>query len=446
MTKIIRLYYDNVYCDNVSSLLYTINGLSKDKFQNLIDNYKSHDIFSKACSYGYLINGYIFESVLSMLDLPYEHLSINNFIDDNYSNNFYVINLFLDKQSFYVENNFFDGISEKVKELIREKRLKLLIWHGSEVCPIGSLERLHYEFFFKALDNRVKEEGFCFDNVFFVSNNILHDEFQLNLGNINSEILNFKYLGFNYFLLNFIHFHNYKNYSFNIDKKYNFICLNHMLRLHRLILAYFIIVNRLYDNNQFSINFLSEGKNKEIYYELIIDNYLTRNLEKKEIFNEEDKIKFLENKDKFTVDEDFKGDDNKTMFIYENNSFINIVTETSFSDISDINVFITEKTWKAIYYYQPFIILGDKGIINTLRNMGFDVFDDLLNHDYDTMDGFERIDMFYAELKRIAEMDTLYLQNFIYKNKHRLINNKKLLYKQKVIIKDKIIFNLSLEF
>jgi hypothetical protein len=59
-------------------------------------------------------------------------------------------------------------------------------------------------------------------------------------------------------------------------------------------------------------------------------------------------------------------------------SYINLVTESTVLP----EVFITEKTWKAIASGQLFLILGNPGSVDCLRKLGVDTFDDLINHDY----------------------------------------------------------------
>lgn len=59
-------------------------------------------------------------------------------------------------------------------------------------------------------------------------------------------------------------------------------------------------------------------------------------------------------------------------------SYINLITETSVNP----KVFITEKTWKSIATGQLFILLGNQGSIQHLRNLGVDTFDDYIDHSY----------------------------------------------------------------
>jgi hypothetical protein len=66
-------------------------------------------------------------------------------------------------------------------------------------------------------------------------------------------------------------------------------------------------------------------------------------------------------------------------------TLINLITETFY--FNDLNMysemFITEKTWKSFTAKQIPIIIGPRGLIDKLRNFGFDVFDDIVDNSYD---------------------------------------------------------------
>ena len=49
------------------------------------------------------------------------------------------------------------------------------------------------------------------------------------------------------------------------------------------------------------------------------------------------------------------------------------------------SVFLTEKTWKAIMQRQIPIWYGVPGLVEHVRSLGFDTFDDILDHQYDTI-------------------------------------------------------------
>lgn len=70
-------------------------------------------------------------------------------------------------------------------------------------------------------------------------------------------------------------------------------------------------------------------------------------------------------------------------------SFVEIVSESSFVTP---NFFITEKTAHCFYGCNFPIILGGIGIVDHLRTVGFDMFDDVVNHSYDQIaNPFDRI-------------------------------------------------------
>ena len=62
-------------------------------------------------------------------------------------------------------------------------------------------------------------------------------------------------------------------------------------------------------------------------------------------------------------------------------SFVELVTETTFAEPA---IHLTEKTLHAFLGYNFPIVLGSVGTVEFLRNLGFDMFDDVVDHTYDT--------------------------------------------------------------
>jgi hypothetical protein len=56
-------------------------------------------------------------------------------------------------------------------------------------------------------------------------------------------------------------------------------------------------------------------------------------------------------------------------------SYIHIVLETHFDADQSGGTFLTEKTWKAIKFGQPFVIVGSPNSLKTLRERGYKTFD-----------------------------------------------------------------------
>lgn len=68
--------------------------------------------------------------------------------------------------------------------------------------------------------------------------------------------------------------------------------------------------------------------------------------------------------------------------------------------------FISEKTWKPIFSGQFFFILGPCGIIKYLRAIGIDVFDDLIDHSYDSeSDLATKISMLMSSITKFLQND-----------------------------------------
>jgi len=84
-----------------------------------------------------------------------------------------------------------------------------------------------------------------------------------------------------------------------------------------------------------------------------------------------------------------ENDDNFMALAYiYGSTAVNIVTETEFFEPTGI---VTEKTLHAVMAEQIPIVIGHKGIVEHCRHMGIDMFDDLVNTSYDTVDGVARI-------------------------------------------------------
>jgi len=121
-------------------------------------------------------------------------------------------------------------------------------------------------------------------------------------------------------------------------------------------------------------------------------------------------------------------------------TYIDVVTESS----TGLWPFKTEKCLKPFYNLQFPMIIGHGGIMKELRELGFDLFDDIINHEYDThkhpkyikpsthnlkLDGWNdnlRIPLLIEELKRLSTLD---IKKIYEDSKDRLIKNQELVWK-----------------
>jgi len=94
--------------------------------------------------------------------------------------------------------------------------------------------------------------------------------------------------------------------------------------------------------------------------------------------------KFLQSAPYISDELDFdQRNDHRTLIPkYHANSYCNIVMETHF-DIENNGTFLTEKTFKPIKHGQMFFIAGPAGSLQVLRDLGYRVFDSVLDNSYD---------------------------------------------------------------
>ena len=190
----------------------------------------------------------------------------------------------------------------------------------------------------------------------------------------------------------------------NLDSEHTFLSLNRNKRTHRAMLVSLLygldiqnsgLISCMFKN---SIDNLFEYTNWEVSDNSV---YLKGfdNLQNTELsINDAPNIYDNGNNDNVT---NFK---NKLIPYYQN-TFVEIIAETSFTE-SCYN--LTEKTLNSIYGCSFPILLCSKGSVAFLRSMGLDMFDDIVDHGYDTIeDPAQRLE--YAILK----------------NKELLTNNKR---------------------
>ena len=84
-----------------------------------------------------------------------------------------------------------------------------------------------------------------------------------------------------------------------------------------------------------------------------------------------------------TLTNDERNNHSVTESKYHVNSYCNIVMETHFDADQSGGTFLTEKTFKPIKHGQMFFIAGPAGSLKLLRDLGYRVFDSVLDNSYD---------------------------------------------------------------
>ncbi len=115
------------------------------------------------------------------------------------------------------------------------------------------------------------------------------------------------------------------------------------------------------------------------------------------------------------------------------NSYFNIVTESGWGPGYDIEknkwtspqkIHITEKVWKSIITFQPFILISTKNNLNKLREWGFKTFHPFIDESYDELDTYkERKVLLEKEIKRLCSMTIKELDKWYWEMEDVLLHN-----------------------
>ena len=165
-----------------------------------------------------------------------------------------------------------------------------------------------------------------------------------------------------------------------------FLCHNRSPRIHRYGLLCLLKKYNILDNTNWSlINGWSFDKEAKSQFTSILNS--------EDILNLSDEIEYFTSIDikKSNYETQYEGlDDREVQRIpnepnsYEN-SYLNITTETNFVG-EDIH--ITEKSFKAFFYFQYPMILASYHHLEYFRKAypELDFFDDIINHSYDNIE------------------------------------------------------------
>jgi len=129
------------------------------------------------------------------------------------------------------------------------------------------------------------------------------------------------------------------------------------------------------------------------------------------------------NKNEFASSNTFR----KELFL---DSCINLVTESSFINNE---LFLSEKIFKPILSYQPFIVFGPYGYLNRLKEYGFKTFSDFWDEGYDVIESpHDRIDVLINLVRTLNNLSIEEMNELYQKTKNICIYNRELFYSLKV--------------
>jgi len=106
-----------------------------------------------------------------------------------------------------------------------------------------------------------------------------------------------------------------------------------------------------------------------------------------------------------------------------------IYNDAAFSVIAESSpdqIFVTEKTTMAMWFYKPFIVFGSPGFNHYLRDeLGFKIFEEVFDYSFDLeKDLDKRVEMFAAEVKKLSLMSLDDISDLYVPLKDKIIHNR----------------------
>ena len=205
------------------------------------------------------------------------------------------------------------------------------------------------------------------------------------------------------------------------------------------------------DSRQKNIHFISLARRAKASRVRFTGHLLTRQLDKKGIVTcgwaAEDKDRFhRDSKYLETIPKAYHSrfplhlaHDQQTQWDMKQYDFdkavFNVIQETHtgwdpniLSDTCSDRGHFTEKTTKCFAYFQLPLVLGVPYQVERLRELGFDMFDDVIDHSYDKeISMFRREEMIADQLEKLCTKSIEHWNQYMERNAERLIHNSRML-------------------
>jgi hypothetical protein len=305
----------------------------------------------------------------------------------------------------------FDSISSKVIKDAQNGKCKILLnygfeglgtYHRDSILHKPLLERLHF-----LLDkNKIAQKDF----IYMDSNHRL-DKLSMNT---DINIIQYEYCALDQWrftkqwssmmyygdgVMSSKNMKKWLNTKKKLRSKY-YLSFNRLPKDHRVDLVVSLDKNNLLDKGY--VSFANNIEDPNWNWKDMVTKSETKSLEKKMPL-------VIDRKDLSDAKYGYEKFDIK----YYLDSYFQIVTGNNFTDFRDQLIF-SEKIWKPITNFQPFIYLDDIGALKKLREYGFKTFSPFIDESYDdVLDIDKRFNMIEEEInklcnKPIEEIDEWY--------------------------------------
>lgn len=214
-----------------------------------------------------------------------------------------------------------------------------------------------------------------------------------------------------------------KDYKFNSKRNYLLTSRNGRFNSHRVYTIYKLFKEKL-DNNIISalfyhdISFQKDLQNVDsLYLEKIDEEFYKQNISPRLPITLDNLVEWQDG------GYDLKGDLHHNFDFFD--SYVDLVTENVCHTPNNTFelVTLTEKSIKPFLYYQIPIFVTQVNHAKYLKDLGFDLFEDVFSIDYDLKSDVDRIDEVISLIKEKENFD---FEKFFELNKDRFLHNKNL--------------------
>lgn len=290
----------------------------------------------------------------------------------------YIINVFT--LNFFIDNKDigFKCISEKYLNDVRNGKSKIVI-----LLLYEGFSGMKGNFDLETIESWRINSKLPSKSVYYITGNLIGDKIAKNK-NLDIEVLP----------VHMFETWNWNNdikydkppVDFNpIDEKYLFLSYNRQPRQYRIYFISELIKNKIFDKGLVSLN---------RPWDNLIPPYIDKTIQN-----------FIIQNSPFIINPNLNLNFNLACNLEPNDyekTFISVTTETL---IDEDTLFLSEKIWKPIIMGHPFLVYGNKGTLEYLKNIGYKTFDKWIDESYDNeVNHLIRGKMIVNEIKKLSEL------------------------------------------
>lgn len=276
--------------------------------------------------------------------------------------------------------------------------------------------------YFTVVKNLI-QRGIAEENITWLVPNVINEAVQIKFLKEKGYSIKCRFIGLDFFMHQMAkHTKKYDRQDKSFEKIYACLCQSERIAHHRLGIIYELQRRNLLEKGMISCtkyeNRVQSKRSNWINDEIDTDTYMSRFegwTKNKKQFTESLPM-FFDNK----VNEHW----NKTFderYIFDK-TFLWVSNETM---KEHKGIFITEKTYKAIAYGNPFVINGDNASLSYLKIMGFKTFDKWWDESYDKDNSHTKITKIVDLIEKLCKKDESEIKTMFEEMKPVLDHNRK---------------------